>query len=135
MCNRVVQKDRGFVKPTQPLKVLMKGPGGYFDMEIEGIFGGPARSESKNFWINREGAEEVIVPDVEQFGEKDKATGEQHWEEVPPGTALEGLLLPVEVSKKTGEPYRLVKIVTQPATPDQIARMGNDRAPVVVDVA
>ena len=24
MCNRVIQKDRGVVKPTQPLKVLMK---------------------------------------------------------------------------------------------------------------
>jgi hypothetical protein len=24
-----------------------------------------------------------------------------------------------------------LKIVTQPATPDQIARLGNDRAPVV----
>lgn len=90
MCNRVVQKDRGVVKPTQPLKVLMKGPSGCFDMEIEGIFGGQARSESKNFWIKREGAEEVIVPDVEQFGEKDKTTGEQHWEDVPPGTARGG---------------------------------------------
>jgi hypothetical protein len=27
--------------------------------------------------------------------------------------------------------YRLLKIVTQPATPEQAARLGNDRAPVI----
>jgi len=34
-----------------------------------------------------------------------------------------------------GKDYRLLKIVTQPATPDQFARLGNDRAPVVLTKA
>lgn len=97
----------------------------------EAVFGGPARSESRNYWIKREGAEPVIVPHVERFGEKDKATGQQNWEDVPPGTALEGLLLPTP----PGKAYRLLKVVTQDATADQIARLGNDRAPVVVPPA
>jgi hypothetical protein len=46
---------------------------------------------------------------------------------VPPGSALEGLLLP----QPPGKDYRLLKIVTQPATPEQFARLGNNRAPVV----
>ena len=67
------------------------------------------------------------MPDVTRFGEKNQTTGEQGWEDLPPGSALEGLLLP----QPPGKEYRLLKIVTQPATPGQRARLGNDRAPMV----
>ena len=130
MCNRVVQKDVP-IKPGGKVTVLMRGPQGEYELPFtEAIFGGPARDESRNYWIKRERAEEVIVPDVTRFGEKNKTTGEQGWEDLPPGSVLEGLLLPLTVGKN-GESYRLLKVVTQPATPDQIARLGNDRAPVV----
>ena len=44
--------------------VLMRGPGGEFEIPFEeAVFGGPARNESRNYWIRREGAEPVIVPD------------------------------------------------------------------------
>ncbi len=128
MCNRVVQKNK-IVKPGERLTVLLRGPGGEFELPFEeAIFGGPARSESRNYWIKREGAEPVLVPDVNRFGEKSKATGEQGWEDVLPGLALEGLLLP----QPPGKAYRLLKVVTQPATADQLARLGNDRTPVMI---
>ena len=128
MCNRVVQNDL-IIKPGGRVTVLMKGPGGEFELPFnEAIFGGPAKKESRNYWIEREGAEEVIVPNVTRFGEKNQATEEQGWEDMRPGSALEGLLLP----RPPGKDYRLLKIVTQPATPDQLARLGNDRAPVVL---
>ena len=127
MCNRVVQNDL-IVKPGGKITVLMKGPGGEFELPFnDAIFGGPAKKESRNYWLQREGAVDVIVPNVTRFGEKNQTTEEQGWEDVPPGTALEGLLLP----QPPGKDYRLLKIVTQPATPDQLARLGNDRAPVV----
>ena len=127
MCNRLVKSGK-IIKPGERVRVFMKGPGAVFEIPFdEAVFGGPAKSESRNYWIRREGAEPVIVPDIEQFGEKNKATGEQGWEDVPPGTALEGLLLP----QPPGKAYRLLKIVTQPATEDQVARLGNDRAPVL----
>lgn len=127
MCNRIVQDGR-IIKPGERARVLMKGPGAVFELPFEdAVFGGPAKKESRNYWINREGAEPVIVPDIERFGEKNKATGEQGWEDVPPGSSLEGLLLP----QPPGKDYRLLKIVTQPATEDQVARLGNDRVPVV----
>jgi hypothetical protein len=127
MCNRVVQKNVP-IKPGERVTVLMRGPQGEFEVPFdEAIFGGPARVESRSYWIKREGAEEVLVPDVSRFGEKCKTTGEQNWEDVPPGSKLEGLLLP----QPPGKAYRLLKIVTQPATPDQFARLGNDRSPVV----
>lgn len=127
MCNRFVQKGK-VVKPGERARVLMKGPGAVFEMPFDdAIFGGSARSESRNYWIRREGAEPVIVPEIERFGEKDKATGQQNWEDIPAGSALEGLLLP----RPPGKDYRLLKIVTQAATEEQIARLGNDRVPVL----
>lgn len=128
MCNRVVQKDK-VIKPGERVTVLIKGPGAEFELPFDAaVFAGPAKKESRNYWIKREGAEGVIVPDVSRFGERNKATDEQVWEDVPPGSALEGLLLP----QPPGKEYRLLKIVTQPATPEQIARLGNDRTPVVI---
>jgi len=127
MCNRVVQKDK-VIKPGERISVLMRGPQGEFELSFEeAIFGGPAKVESRNYWIRREGAEDVRVPDVTRFGEKNQTTGEQGWEDVQPNSTLDGLLLP----QPPGKDYRLLKIVTQPATPDQIARLGNDRAPIV----
>lgn len=106
----------------------MKGPGGEFELPFaDAVFGGPAKRASRGYWRGREGAEDVIVPDVSRFGEKHKSTGAQGWEDVPAGSSLEGLLLP----QPPGKSYRLLKIVTQPATQDQIARLGNDRAPVL----
>ncbi len=131
MCNRYVQDGRE-VRPGQKTTVLMRGPGGYFELPFdEAVFGGPARSESRNYWIRREGAEEVIIPGIERFGEKDKRTGRQNWASVPPDSCIEGLLLP----PPPGKDYRLLKVVTQPATPEQSARLGNDRVPVFVGLS
>src|SRR5687767_12370081 len=103
MCNRFVQTGRE-IRPQQNAMVLMKGPGGFFELPFEAVFGGPARNESRNYWITKEGAEPVIVPEVSRFGEKDRISGEQHWEEVPDGSAIEGLLLP----QPPGKDYRLL---------------------------
>jgi hypothetical protein len=127
MCNRVVQNDV-VVKPGGRCTVLMRGPGGEYELPFdEAVFGGPAKKESRNYWIKREGAEDVIVPNVTRYGEKNKTTEEQGWEDLPSGSALEGLLLP----QPPGKNYRLLKIVTQAASPEQLAKLGNDRAPVV----
>lgn len=125
MCNRFVQKGRE-IRPQQTATVLINKPEG--PTPFEAVFAGPARSESRSYWIAKEGAEPVIVPGIERFGEKNKATGQQNWEEAPPDSAMEGLLLPVP----EGKDYRLLKVVTQPATPEQAARLGNDRVPVFV---
>jgi len=124
MCNRVVQKGN-VIKPGERITVLMRGPQGEYELPFtEAIFGGPAKSESRNYWIQREGAEPVIVPEVTRFGEKNKTTEQQGWEDIAEGSALQGLLLP----QPPGKDYRLLKVVTQPATPDQLARLGNARA-------
>src|SRR5262245_8447949 len=100
MCNRFVQKG-AVVKPGEKTMVLMRGPQGDFEIPFtEAVFGGPAKSESRNYWIKREGAEEVIVPEISRFGEKSKTSGTQGWEDVEPGSALQGLLLPQPPGKE-----------------------------------
>ena len=126
MCNRIVQEGTP-IKPGERVKVLLRGPGGEFEIEYRAVFGGPARSESKNYWLHKERAEEVIIPGITAFGEQHEITGVQGWEAVPEGSALEGFLLPRPPLKD----YRLLKIKTRQATPEQEMRLGNDRAPVV----
>ena len=93
MRNRFGQKGRE-VRPGQRAMGLLRGPGGEFEVPFdEAVFGGPARNESRHYWIQRDGAEPVRVPVISRFGEKDK-TKEQNWEGVPAGPAMEGLLLP-----------------------------------------
>jgi hypothetical protein len=93
-----VQKDV-VVKPGQRLMVLLKGRARSLRcLHTATVRGGLRQSEqgarAADYWIKREGAEEVLVPEVTRFGEKNKATEEQGWEDVAPGSALEGLLLP-----------------------------------------
>src|SRR5262245_6270421 len=99
----------------------MRGPAGKFELPLEAIFGGPARSESRNYWLHREKAEPVLVTDISAFGEQHEQTGAQGWELLPEGSSLEGFLLP----QPRGKDYRLLKVVTQPATSEQLARLGN----------
>ena len=134
MCNKFVQ-DGVEVRPQGKATVLMRGPAGEFELPFTAVFGGPARKESRGWWKSQKGAEDVIVPGISRFGEKDKATGVQNWEDTAPDTALQGLLLPEEIAKKTGEPYRILKVVTQPATEEQSSRLGNDRVPVIISAA
>ena len=47
--------------------------------------------------------------------------------DVPPGSSLEGLLLP----SPPGKDYRLVKVLTQEATEAELELLGNNRVPVV----
>ena len=126
MCNRFVQNGR-MVRPGERCVVLMRGPGGTFEMEFDGaVFGGAARADNSGYWTGRAGAEEVRVPAVSRYGEKNKATGAQSWEDVAAGAAMQGLLLPMP----PGKDYRLLKVVTTDGGPRRAALFGNDRTPV-----
>jgi hypothetical protein len=126
MCNRFVQNGQE-VRPGQRCVVKMRGPGGEWAMEYDGaVFGGAAKSEKRKYWLMAQRAEEVRIPGVSRFGERNKQTGQQNFEEVTPDSVMEGLLLP----SPAGKDYRLLKVVTQPATAAQMQHLGNDRAPV-----
>ena len=48
MCNRLVQKDK-VIKPGERVRVLLKGPGAEFEIEVEGVFAGAAKLKSRLF--------------------------------------------------------------------------------------
>jgi hypothetical protein len=126
MCNRFVQSGQ-VVKPGQKCRVLMRGPAGKFEVDYsEAVFSGAARDDNRKHWEKREGAEEVQIPDVEKYGEKNKTTGVQSWETLRSKSSMQGLLLP----QPQGKSYRLLKVVTTDAGPKRTARLGNDRTPI-----
>lgn len=95
-------------------------------MPAVGIFSGAARSDRIGYWLDVERADRVVVPGVSRFGERNKLTGQQNFEDVPADSMMDGILLPTP----PGKDYRLLKVVTQDADFGQLARLGNDRAPV-----
>ena len=126
MCNRFVQGDQ-VVKPGEKATVLMRGPGGTFQIEFTGaVFSGAARADNLRHWTLHKGAEEVRVPSVSRYGEKNRLTGVQSWEDVAPGSTMQGMLLP----QPPGKDYRLLKVVTTDGGPERSAQFGNDRTPI-----
>ena len=142
MCNRFVQKGR-MVKPPGKAIVFLRGPGGVMPVNldrkghpllpIEGLYTGAAQSESvKQKWIRAQHAVEVLIPHVTSFGDWHVGRDVQLDHDLSAGSALAGVLLP-EVARKDGTgTYRLLKVQTRAATPDEEERIGNDRMAVVV---
>jgi hypothetical protein len=125
MCNAIVQ-DNVTIKPGQKAKVLMKGPGGYFEIEYTGAVLAGCATEEKLPWWKTQG-EEVLIP-AEGFGEKNKIRGGQGFGSLPKGSFLKGILM----RQEPGKDYRVLKIVTMNGGGDATEKWGNDRIPVVV---
>jgi|GEM_PF-2389516 hypothetical protein len=125
MCNAIIQESVT-IKPGQKAKVLLKGPGGYFEIEYTGaVLAGCATEEKLNWWKTK--GEEVLIPAM-GYGEKNKFNGNQAFGHLPEGSMIRGILLPPE----PGRDYRILKIVTRNGGEDALERWGNDRVPVVV---
>ncbi len=125
MCNRIIQGGK-VIKPGERAKVLLKGPGGTFELEYDqAVFSGNAREDKKRYWLKQ--ADEVVVPGITAYGERNKETGAQSFEEVPEGSKMLGFLLP----PPEGKTYRLLKILTTDGGPTRTALFGNDRTPVL----
>ena len=113
--------------------IRYNGPNGDWEQEItEGVFSGSARDDNPRAW--RHGTE-VLVPHVSAFGNRDDDTGDEDWEPVPAGSALEGYLLPQqELKDGSGGKYRLLKLGylsgDRGAGEAVRARAHSDRSPV-----
>ena len=89
-------------------------------------FAGCARKESLGWW-KRQGAEEVMV-EAQKYAERNKVTKELTWFDVPAGEVVAGVL----EQAPPGKDYRLLKVATRPATPEEFSVAGNDRFPLTV---
>ena len=83
---------------------------------------GFARSERLTWWT-RQGWDPVDLP-ATAFAERSDRTRKLAWDTLPAGTVIRGLV--------GGPPEALqLKVVTRPATPDEVARFEHPRMPLL----
>ncbi len=107
--------DNRVWKASQPIPLFRAdGP------ECVGVWGGSAQGEKLKWWLSKPGHELVQTAVVSGVAVRDDETDEVRWGETPDGVRLFFVLEP-PVLGKTGEAYRIAKMVTAAATPAQLA--------------
>lgn len=86
------------------------------------LWAGFARMEILRWW-QQKGGELVDIP-ADRFAERSDRTRELIWDEVPHGQVVRGLV-------ENSGPKPLLKVVTRPSTPEEIARFEHPRMPLL----
>ena len=94
--------------------------------ELEGMWAGCARREILSWWLGKAGNELVQSAEVAGIGIKGEDDGILRWDATPEGARLFFVLEPPKVGKN-GESYRIAKMVTTAATPEQLAYFRDER--------
>jgi hypothetical protein len=87
---------------------------------VRGIWDGYAELENRSGWCDLPGNELAQSELIPEIAIKSDSTKEIRWGAAPPGARLIFNLEPPKVAK-TGEHYRLARMVTTTATPAQVA--------------
>lgn len=91
------------------------------------VWGGCARHETlREKWLRHPGNQLAQGPQVCEVAITDEETGKTRWGPAPGGAALLFVLLPV-VTGKDGREYRLAKLITTEATPDELSYFRDNR--------
>ena len=94
--------------------------------KLAGLWGGSATEEKLRSWLSEPGSELTRSAEISEVASKADDNGETIWGAAPAGARLL-FVLKAPVRAKTGEYYRLAKMVTTAATPAQIAYFRHDR--------
>lgn len=94
--------------------------------KMEGIWAGSAQEEKLAWWLRPPGSDLAQTEEVAEIAVKDEDTDELRWGAAPAGSRIFFVLQP-PTRGKSGEPYRLAKLVTAAATPSQIAYFNDER--------
>lgn len=94
--------------------------------EVEGMWAGCARYEILPWWLRKPGNELTQSSEVSGIGIKGEDDDVLRWDTTPPGARLFFVLEPAKVGK-SGESYRIAKMVTTAATPAQLAYFHDER--------
>ncbi len=120
--------DNRVWKASQPIP-LFRADG----TECEGIWGGSAQGEKLKWWLSKPGNELMQTAVVSGVAVRDDETNEVRWGETPDGVRLFFVLEP-PVLGKSGETYRIAKMVTAAATPAQLAYFRDERFALLGDL-
>jgi hypothetical protein len=91
-----------------------------------GIWGGSAQGEKLKWWLIKPGNELTQTAVVSGVAVRDDESDEVRWGETPDGVRLL-FVLEAPVQGKTGEAYRIAKMVTAAATSAQLAYFRDER--------
>jgi hypothetical protein len=94
--------------------------------EAEVIWGGCAQNEKLGWWLRKPGHGIAQTGEVAAVAIEAEDTGEFVWGDAPEGARLIFVVEPPTVSK-SGSSYRLAKMVTVEATPEQLAYFRDTR--------
>jgi len=94
--------------------------------KLEGIWAGSAQEEKLDWWMRPPGTDLAQTDEVAEIAVKDEDTNELRWGKAPPGARIFFVLQP-PVTGKSGESYRLAKLVTNAATSAQIEYFNDER--------
>jgi hypothetical protein len=86
------------------------------------VWAGFARMEILRWW-QKKGGELVDIP-ADRFAERSDRTRELIWDEIPHGQVVRGFV------ERSG-PKPLLKVVTRPSTPEELARFEHPRMPLL----
>lgn len=93
---------------------------------VEGIWAGSAQEEKLAWWLRKPGSELAQTGEVSEIAVKAEDTNKINWGAAPEGARLIFVLEAPTVGK-SGQTYRLAKMVTTAATPAQIAYFRDER--------
>ncbi|MBL9144421.1 MAG: hypothetical protein JNM99_12150 [Verrucomicrobiaceae bacterium] len=93
---------------------------------VEGIWGGSATEERLDWWLRKPGNELTQTDEIAAVAVRDDESKEVRWGDAPQGARL-FFVLEAPVIGKSGEAYRLAKMVTTAATSAQASYFCDDR--------
>jgi hypothetical protein len=94
--------------------------------KLEGLWGGSAQEEKLKWWLRKPGHELAQTDEVAEVAVRDDETEEVRWGAAPVGARL-FFVVEAPIVGKAGGTYRLAKMVTTAATPEQIAYFHDER--------
>ncbi|MGL4400313.1 MAG: hypothetical protein ACRCXD_10625 [Luteolibacter sp.] len=107
-------------------------PGKPFPLEladgsmVEGLWAGCAQYEKLSWWLKKPGNQLARSFEVSEIAIKGEDDGELRWGDVPSGSHL-FFVIELPTVGNSGTSYRLAKMVTIAATPEQVAFFQDER--------
>jgi len=92
-------------------------------VKVEGVWAGSAKEEKLTWWLRKPGNQLAQTDEISEVAIRADDTGETVWGAAPGGARL---LFVVE-APAPGKNYRLAKMVTTAATPDQVLHFRHER--------
>jgi hypothetical protein len=108
-------------KPSRPFPLELAD-----GSTVEGIWAGCAQYEKLGWWLKKPGNQLARSAEVSAVAIKGEQDGELRWGGTPEGIHLFFVIEPPTVGKSGGS-YRLAKMVTIAATPEQLAFFQDER--------